>query len=52
MTLNNFVSDFTVDDFKALKSIIDRSQQINISMDGVDLFFSYLFITGYLTFTP
>jgi hypothetical protein len=49
LVLTNLTSDFNIDDFNALKSILNKHDQINIKQDGIDLLFSYLFITGYLT---
>ena len=46
LVLTNLTSDFNIDDFNALKSILNKHDQINIKQDGVDLLFSYLFITG------
>ena len=51
LVLTNLTSDFNIDDFNALKSILNKHDQINIKQDGIDLLFSYLFITGYLTNT-
>ena len=45
LVLTNLTSDFNIDDFNALKSILNKHDQINIKQDGVDLLFSYLFIT-------
>lgn len=47
--LKPFVRNFTVDNFKVLKAMVDNHDQIEISTHGVNLFFSYLAITGYLT---
>lgn len=41
--------DFDIDDFKQLKSIKDGINNIDITGYGLKLFYSYLFITGYLT---
>jgi len=51
LVLTNLTSDFNVEDFKTLKFILNKHDQINIKQDGIDLLFSYLFITGYLTNT-
>ena len=51
LVLTKLTSDFSVSDFQTLKSIIDDYDQIEIAQDGIDLLFSYLFITGYLTNT-
>ena len=51
IVIKNFVSNFSVDDFKVLKAILKAHDKITISSDGVDLFFSYLTIGGYLTQT-
>ena len=42
-------TDFDLDDFVVLKHIIDNKNMIEINKSGIDLVFSYLFITGYLT---
>ena len=49
--IKKFVSDFSVDNFRVLKAILKAHDKIKISSDGVDLFFSYLTIGGYLTQT-
>ena len=41
--------DFDIDDFKQLKAIKDGINNIDITESGLNLFYSYLFITGYLT---
>jgi hypothetical protein len=51
LVLTKLISDFSVSDFQTLKSILDDYDQIEIVQDGIDLLFSYLFITGYLTIT-
>jgi hypothetical protein len=51
LTLSNLINDFSVDDFETLKSIINNHDQIEIKQTGIDLLFSYLVITGYLTNT-
>jgi hypothetical protein len=51
LVLTKLISDFSVSDFQTLKSILDDYDQIEIAQDGIDLLFSYLFITGYLTNT-
>ncbi len=32
--------------------MLEKHDQISIKQNGIDLLFSYLFITGYLTNTP
>jgi hypothetical protein len=49
LVLGNLINDFSINDFETLKNIVNRHDQIEIKQDGVDLLFSYLFITGYLT---
>lgn len=41
--------DFDIEDFKQLKAIKDSINNIDITESGLNLFYSYLFITGYLT---
>jgi hypothetical protein len=41
--------DFDVEDFKQLKAIKEGINNIDITESGLNLFYSYLFITGYLT---
>ena len=41
--------DFDIDDFKQLKAIKDGINNIDIKAAGLNLVYSYLFITGYLT---
>jgi hypothetical protein len=47
----NLIVDFNQDNFIQLKNIINDHNIIEIKMDGWDLIFAYLFITGYLTTT-
>lgn len=49
ITLLSLNIDFCVQDFKTLKEIISLDGNKEISDYGVDVLFSYLFITGYLT---
>jgi hypothetical protein len=49
--LKTLVSDFSINDFSVLKDITTSSEVIEINQNGLDLIFSYLFITGYLTST-
>jgi hypothetical protein len=42
-------SDFSVEDFKQLKVISNIGNNVDISPYGLEIFLSYLFITGYLT---
>ena len=51
LVLGKLTTDFGVDDFRTLKDIVNNHDKIEIKQDGVDLLFSYLFITGYLTDT-
>ena len=41
--------DFNINDFRELKAIRHSVGNIDIEKDGLSLFYSYLFITGYLT---
>jgi hypothetical protein len=41
--------DFDIDDFQQLKAIKDSVNNIDIRINGFNLIYSYLFITGYLT---
>jgi hypothetical protein len=45
----NLNIDFSVEDFKTLKEIINLGGNKEINHYGLDILFSYLFITGYLT---
>lgn len=51
LVLTKLTIDFNIIDFQTLISILDDHDQIDITQDGIDLLFSYLFITGYLTNT-
>ena len=42
-------TDFSIDNFKTLKEIINLGDHQEINDFGIDVLFSYLFITGYLT---
>ena len=45
----NLYTDFSVQNFKTLKQIINLGSSIEINSNGLDVLFSYFFITGYLT---
>ena len=47
--VTNLISDFSVENFNLLKNMTNKSEVIEINQNGLDLIFSYLFITGYLT---
>jgi hypothetical protein len=49
LVLGKLTTDFGINDFEVLRGIVNKHDQINIKQDGIDLLFSYLFITGYLT---
>ncbi len=51
LILDKLISDFSIDNFKELKEMTDHPGKKEISQNGVELLFSYLFITGYLTIT-
>lgn len=42
-------TDFDINDFKNLKEIKDNINVINLTESGLNLIYSYLFITGYFT---
>jgi len=49
VVLSTLFDDFSFDNFQELKSMTTTPEQVDITQDGMDLLFSYLFITGYLT---
>ena len=51
IVIKKLTEDFTVSDFLSLKSIIAIDSIAEISQDGFNLIFSYLFFAGYLTLT-
>ena len=51
LVIDKLISDFSVDNFRKLKEITTNSGKIEISPAGLELIFSYFFITGYLTNT-
>jgi hypothetical protein len=51
LQLNDLTTDFSVDDFEELKSLLNYNDVSEINIKGIELLFSYLFITGYLTIT-
>ena len=51
IVISKLTSDFSLANFQTLKKITLNSSIQEISPNGIDLIFSYLFITGYLTNT-
>jgi hypothetical protein len=49
INLGKPIVDFSVENFCTLKEINDGLSVIDLDKDGLNLFYSYLFITGYLT---
>jgi hypothetical protein len=47
--INPLKDDFTIEDFKVLKEMTNTGSNTEINAFGLDLIFSYFFITGYLT---
>ncbi|AVP88050.1 hypothetical protein phytr_11250 [Candidatus Phycorickettsia trachydisci] len=47
--ISSLKEDFTVDDFNTLKEITSTGNNSKINVLGLELIFSYFFITGYLT---
>lgn len=50
-SLQYLTTDFTFNDFLILKQIIEKHDIINIDDERLNLLFSYLFVSGYLTIT-
>ncbi|XP_065643571.1 uncharacterized protein LOC136075148 [Hydra vulgaris] len=51
LLISNLTTDFSVNNFLILKSITSNLNKIEVTNEGINLLFSYLFITGYLTIT-
>lgn len=49
LVLSTLFDDFSFENFQELKAMTTIPDQVAITQDGIDLLFSYLFITGYLT---